>query len=104
MAPKSDTHISTTAVVVPSADLITYRFDQLDTAVASLNDKVDKMSYAYVPKEEYVLLTRQVADLQKSHDNQNGEINANRRFVNVALTLLSIVVAGVAIYAGIHKK
>lgn len=97
-------------VPLPSADLITYRFDNIDTQLKHFETKIDTITNAFLPREEAVTMRKDISTLNDKvtelHDTnirQQGAIEANRRYFNIALTVLGIIVGGVTTYLGIHQ-
>lgn len=102
------------AVQLPSADLIQYRFDNIDNTLEKFDHKLDKLANTYVPRTEIEdRLSRLNAKidalgtahgkLKETDDFQQGAINANRRFVAISLIILGIIVPTVTTYLVLHK-
>lgn len=52
--------IPTTPVPMPSADLVTFRFDQMDKEMSSLHSKLDNLTINFATKEEFATVQRQM--------------------------------------------
>lgn len=101
-------------VQVPSADLISFRFDRLDEQIGKLDSKVDRMANSYVPRAELDdrfngvniklnTITKAQGLLKETDDIQQGSIDATRRLTSIALTVMGVIVSALALYLGLHK-
>ncbi len=109
------------SVPLPSADLIIYRFDQIDAQLAETSHKLDNMSSSFLTKEEsaaiklenvqrqrdfdlrLVTLEKDIKSLVATDNRQQGSIDTSRRLTTYGLTLIGIIVAAMATYLGLHK-
>lgn len=89
-------------VSLPSADLIKYRFDHIDSTLTNLNTKMDNLTTNAVPRSEInsrfegvqKILTEhstQIGKLKETDDIQQGYIDANKYRTNRNLAIASIV-------------
>lgn len=110
-----------TAAPMPSADYIKLRFDQQDENVKNVtqglkdvNDKLDKLLATFITRSEitslkasndkrYEKLANTVGNLKSTNERQQGAIESTRRLITIGLSLLSIITAAVAVYAGLHR-
>ncbi len=108
------------SVPLPSADLIIYRFDQIDEQLRQTSDKLDNMTSSFLTKEEasamkleslqrsrdqdlrVVTLEKEVKELVATDNRQQGSIDATRRYLAIGLTLLGIIVTAASIYFGVR--
>jgi hypothetical protein len=109
------------SIPLPSADLIIYRFDQIDAQLQATNTKLDRMTTSFVTKEEVANLKAErlaqikvlenkiatldttVTFLSKTNDRQQGSIDVTRRITTVVLAVVAIIVSAAAVYLGVHK-
>lgn len=56
--PKSNTSVINERPL-PSADLITYRFDRVDSGLAQVSERLDNMSQVFVPRAEIMLMHKE---------------------------------------------
>lgn len=107
--------------ILPSADLIVYRFDQIDDQLRQTNHKLDNMTASFLTKEEsaaiklenvqrqrdfdlrLITLEKDVKSLVGTDNRQQGSIDTSRRLITYGLTLLGIAIAALATYLGLHK-
>lgn len=71
--------------------------DQLATQLANSNEKHKEQDKRI---NDLVVV---VTALKQTDDQQQGSIDASRRFVTTGLALLAIAVTAVAAYVGLHK-
>ncbi len=109
------------SIPLPSADLIIYRFDQIDAQLAQTSHKLDNMSSSFLTKEEsaaikleniqrqrdfdlrLVTLEKDIKTLVATDNRQQGSIDTSRRLMTLGLTILGIVVAALTTYLGLHR-
>ena len=88
---------------LPSADLVQYRFDQLDMKMISLDEQLKIIISGGISKADVMLIKAEsdrrlsimetnVRNLEANDDRQEGSIRANRRLVGIFVTIFSSIV------------
>jgi hypothetical protein len=93
-----------------------YRFDQIDKNVAALDSKLERLTTAFMTREEAELrfteiiksqsaLVQTMAEhtglltkLKSTDDQQQGAIDASRRIMNVGMTIAGLLLTALFIY------
>lgn len=100
--PKTDTVNVQASVPLPSADLITYRFDKIDATLDKFDKKLEAIAAAYVTRNEVEERFREVENklekLKESDDRQQGTIDATRRITSIGLTVAGLILTALFIY------
>jgi len=109
------------SVPLPSADLIIYRFDQIDAQLEATNRKLDFMTNAFMTKEDganqkaerlaqikaletrIINLETNTTYLSKTNERQQGSIDVTRRLTSFGLAVMAIAMSALAVYFGVHK-
>ena len=90
-------------VPLPSADLIKYRFDHIDTTLSKMDLKIDSINSTAVPRLEVdsrleginkklAEHTSQIAKLKETDDIQQGFIEANKERTSKTLLIASMII------------
>jgi len=109
------------SVPLPSADLIIYRFDQIDAQLEATNIKLDHMANSFATREEVAnLRSERMAQLKvlenridvlvtttdylkETNQRQQGSIDTTRRMTTTGLAIMAIIVSALAVYFGVRK-
>jgi hypothetical protein len=98
-----------------SPAVVAYRIGQLEKVVKegfdTHNEKLDQLTQNFATKPDVIELSRrvltinsQVTALEATNNRQQGAIDANRRTLNIFLTVLSILAVLTAGYIGVMHK
>jgi hypothetical protein len=90
----------TPTVALPSADLITYRFDQMDKSMASLNTKMDLLTNNFITRKEADLLIKQGEETWKDIDKR---LDRMQNFTNAIIVAVIGAVVMSASAVLIHR-
>jgi tetrahydromethanopterin S-methyltransferase subunit B len=104
MAPKHknpDMQNVMASVPLPSADLITYRFDQIDTALGKLDEKMEKMTNTHVTRAEFITSVDEITKHFDKLDVVADALKEESDQAKGAIRLLKGVIAFLAALAAI---
>lgn len=94
---------------MPSADLINYRFDNIEKIQKSTNDKLDMLTNNFLTREEAQTLTQErdakIADIQRQLDADRAERRWKTRMIaTAAYSALFVSVGTFIVYALLRIK
>jgi len=85
---------ATATVPLPSADLITYRFDQTDKKFEELFVRLDSLSKNFVTKEEFEAVKRSVDVLNEDRQRGIGK-SISRKELWTSVGTVAVLMGGV---------
>jgi hypothetical protein len=89
----------TPTVALPSADLITYRFDQIDKSMSAMNVKLDLLTNNFITRKEADLLVKQGDEVAKEMSKRIDKMQTFSNAIIVAVIgALTMSIASVLIH------
>lgn len=93
--------VDTGAPRMPSADLITFRFDQTDKNIQDLNDKLDNIVSGFVTEKELLEVRTQATEEHKAIWQAINSMKSNAKWA--IGTIILAISALASVFYGIHK-